>query len=86
MMTEKFYVGYNDSYTRRKSITPFSEAMRLLAWQEIYDEKVGEFNTYQPIFAMILADYGVSPGTWDKYMRHFYEYHRWLTEIPEVKK
>jgi hypothetical protein len=84
MITE--WIWDREAYTRRKQITPFTEAMRLLAWQWIYDDKANELKDWLPHFSMVLEDYQVSPGTWDRYIRHFYEYHRWLTDEPKVER
>lgn len=66
------------AYENRKAITPFAEAMRLLAWQWVYDDASSEGNKWENSYTEVLADWGVSIGTWSRYIRHFYTYHAWL--------
>lgn len=67
-----------EAYQRRKKITPFSEAMRLIAWQWIYDKAAGRIQEWQPSFEAVLIDYKVRWDNWLNYLNDFKDYHPWI--------
>lgn len=65
-----------DAYINRKSITPFSEMMRSLAWWYFFDKQNNTLEQYQHMYINVLDDYGVPLDIWSKYMKEFYNYHK----------
>lgn len=68
------------AYERRKSITPFQEALRLLAWQWIYDKYTGHLEEWRHTYEPVLEDYKVSSEVWEQYIRKFENFHSWIKE------
>ena len=61
---------------------PFSEVIRLLAWQWIYDKYALQlYHKYIKEFEPVLGDYGISTDEWKNYIITFEEYHKWIKEI-----
>lgn len=77
-MLKEFKTGHS-SYQSRKNTMPFSEVMRLLAWQYIFDELAQEdwFDEYAPV----LKDMGVSDTGWIRYIAQLHKYYPWIEKI-----
>jgi hypothetical protein len=67
------------AYERRKAIMPFSEVMRLLAWQWIYDEAAGE--NWATKYTPVLNDLNVSPEVWKNYIDQIHQYYPWIAKL-----
>lgn len=67
-----------EAYQRRKKITPFSEVIRLLAWQWVYDKAAGRIQEWQPAFEPVLRDYKVRWDDWLNYLGELKNYHPWI--------
>jgi hypothetical protein len=77
-MLKEFKVN-REAYEARKNTMPFSEVIRLLFWQLMYDEKAGENwkEEYFPVF----EDLGVNPDWVEKYFIVFNEYYPWIKKL-----
>ena len=76
------YHSDQEAYKRRKNLMPFSEVIRLLAWQWIYDKYALQlYHKYIKEFEPVLGDYGISTDEWKNYIITFEEYHKWIKEI-----
>lgn len=67
------------AYERRKSTMPFSEIMRLLSWQKLYDEAVNE--NWDDEYRPVLEDLSVPITVWYKYLDQLREYYVWLKKL-----
>jgi len=77
-MLKEFKVQ-RDAYDRRKSTMPFTEVMRLLSWQWLYDEMAKE--DWSKEYWPVLNDFNVSKEQWLKYIEELRGYYLWLKKI-----
>jgi len=68
----EFKIGH-PSYQMRKSTMPFSEVMRLLAWQWRYDFEANE--DWSEKYWPVLNDFNVSKEMWLRYIQEMLRYH-----------
>lgn len=68
------------AYERRKSVMPFREAMRLVAWQWIYDKYSGKLDEWKHTYIPVLKDYNISMDIWLNYISEFEKEYGWLNE------
>lgn len=69
-----------EAYRRRKEITPFAEAMRLIAWQWCYDKYTQQLDIWRSSYLPVLEDYKVPFEVWVNYVKQFEEYHSWIKD------
>jgi hypothetical protein len=68
-----------EAYDRRKSTMPFTEVMRLLAWQWLYDKAAQE--DWSEGYWPVLNDFNVSRERWNEYIKQLEEYYPWLGKL-----
>jgi hypothetical protein len=69
------------AYQARKNTMPFSEIMRLLSWQWMYDGASGNIIEWNDEYKDVLNDLGVEANIWDKYLCELEEYYPWLQKL-----
>ncbi len=67
------------TYDMRKETMPFTEVMRLLMWQWIYDMKAGE--DWSQEYWPVLDDFGISRERWMHYANKMLEYYNWIEKL-----
>lgn len=67
------------AYERRKSTMPFTEVMRLLSWQWIYDVAAKE--DWSQEYWPVLQDYNVSQKQWLRYIEELNKYYSWIKKL-----
>lgn len=75
----KEFKSDHSAYERRKATMPFSEVIRLLSWQYLYDELSGE--DWRVEYEPVLNDLGVSGEMWNSYIQELHNYYPWLNKI-----
>lgn len=71
---------YKEGNTDELKITPRQEALRIMAWQWICDKFTGELDKWINDYNPLLKEYNVSMSDWIKYIGHFEDYHKWITQ------
>jgi len=79
LLTE--YEHDRPAYETRKAAMPYQEAMRLIAWQWIYDEYTFKLEDWEKTYIPVLKDYKLSKQDFLKYIDAMKKYHPWIKDL-----